>query len=137
MNYTLEDKFILAKKAYDNAYTPYSKFNVGAVLILNDGRTISGSNIENASFGLTNCAERSALFSAYSQGIRKDDILEIIILANPTTGIISPCGACRQVISELMNGDATVTMFNLNKETRVCSVKDLIPFAFTSGDVHE
>ena len=137
MNYTLEDKFILAKKAYDNAYTPYSKFNVGAVLILNDGRTISGSNIENASFGLTNCAERSALFSAYSQGIRKDDILEIIILANPTTGIISPCGACRQVISELMNGDATVTMFNLNKETRVCSVKDLSPFAFTSGDLHE
>lgn len=137
MNYTLEQKFAIAKKAYDNAYTPYSKFNVGAVLILKDGTTISGSNIENASYGLTNCAERSALFTAYSQGLRKDDILEIVILANPTTGIISPCGACRQVISELMNQDATVTMFNLNKEIRTCLVKDLIPFAFTSGDLHE
>lgn len=137
MNYTLEEKFALAKKAYDNAYTPYSKFNVGAVLILKDGTTISGSNIENASYGLTNCAERSALFTAYSKGLRKDDILEIVILANPTTGIISPCGACRQVISELMNQDAVVTMFNLNKETRTCCVKDLIPFAFNSGDLHE
>lgn len=137
MNYTLEEKFALAKKAYDNAYTPYSKFNVGAVLLLKDGTTIIGSNIENASYGLTNCAERSALFAAYSKGLRKDDILEIVILANPTTGIISPCGACRQVISELMNQDATVTMFNLNKETRTCLVKDLIPFAFTSGDLHE
>lgn len=137
MNYTLDQKFNLAKKAYDNAYTPYSKFNVGAVLILKDGTTISGSNIENASYGLTNCAERSALFTAYSKGLRKDDILEIVIVANPTTGIISPCGACRQVISELMNQDAVVTMFNLNKEVRTCLVKELIPFAFTSGDLHE
>ena len=137
MNYTLEEKYTLAKQAYDNAYAPYSSFQVGAVLILKDGTTISGSNVENASYGLTNCAERSALFSAYSKGLRKDDILEIIIMANPTSGITSPCGACRQVISELMNQDAIVTMINLKKEVFTCTVKELIPFAFTSGDLHE
>lgn len=137
MTYTLEEKFALAKQAYDNAYVPYSNFRVGAVLILKDGTTITGSNVENASYGLTNCAERSALFTAYSKGLRKDDILEIIILANPTKGITSPCGACRQVITELMNQDAKVTMINLKKDVLTCEVKDLVPFAFTSGDLHE
>ena len=135
--YSIEEKYNLAKYAYDNAYVPYSNFRVGAVLLLKDGSYITGSNIENASYGLTNCAERSALFSAYSKGFRKDDILEIIILANPVKGITSPCGACRQVISELMNMDAKVTMINLKKEVFECTVKDLIPFAFTSGDLHE
>ncbi len=135
--YSIEEKYNLAKLAYDNAYVPYSNFRVGAVLILKDGSYITGSNIENASYGLTNCAERSALFTAYSKGLRKDDILEIVILANPVKGITSPCGACRQVISELMNMDAKVTMINLKKEVFECTVKDLIPFAFTSGDLHE
>ena len=137
MKYSLEDKFNLAKKAYDNAYVPYSNFRVGAVLILKNGDVITGSNVENASYGLTNCAERSALFAAYSKGLRRDDILEIVILANPVKGITSPCGACRQVITELMNMDATVTLINLNKETQVLKVSDLLPYAFTSGDLHE
>lgn len=137
MKYSLEDKFNLAKKAYDNAYVPYSNFRVGAVLILKNGDVITGSNIENASYGLTNCAERSALFAAYSKGLRRDDILELVILANPVKGITSPCGACRQVITELMNMDATVTLINLNKETQVLKVSDLLPYAFTSGDLHE
>ena len=137
MKYSLEDKFNLAKKAYDNAYAPYSNFRVGAVLILKNGDVITGSNIENASYGLTNCAERSALFTAYSKGLRRDDILELVVLANPVKGITSPCGACRQVITELMNMDATVTLINLNKETQVIKVSDLLPYAFTSGDLHE
>ncbi len=137
MKYSLEDKFNLAKKAYDNAYVPYSNFRVGAVLILKNGDVITGSNVENASYGLTNCAERSALFAAYSKGLRRDDILELVILANPVKGITSPCGACRQVITELMNMDATVTLINLNKETQVLKVSDLLPYAFTSGDLHE
>ena len=83
MNYSLDDKYRFAKLAYDNAYVPYSNFRVGAALILNDGTVITGSNIENASYGLTNCAERSALFAAYSNGIRKDDIEELVIIANP------------------------------------------------------
>ena len=137
MKYSLEEKFNLAKKAYDNAYVPYSNFRVGAVLILKNGDVITGSNVENASYGLTNCAERSALFAAYSKGLRRDDILELVILANPVKGITSPCGACRQVITELMNMDATVTLINLNKETQVLKVSDLLPYAFTSGDLHE
>ena len=110
---------------------------MGAVLILKNGDVITGSNVENASYGLTNCAERSALFAAYSKGLRRDDILELVILANPVKGITSPCGACRQVITELMNMDATVTLINLNKETQVLKVSDLLPYAFTSGDLHE
>ena len=137
MKLSFEEKYELAYKAYCNAYTPYSKFNVGAVLVLKNGQTISGSNVENASYGLTNCAERSALFAAYSKGLRRDDILELVILANPVKGITSPCGACRQVITELMNMDATVTLINLNKETQVLKVSDLLPYAFTSGDLHE
>ena len=137
MNYSLDDKYRFAKLAYDNAYVPYSNFRVGAALILNDGTVITGSNIENASYGLTNCAERSALFAAYSNGIRKDDIEELVIIANPVKGITSPCGACRQVITELMNEDAKITLINLKKEVFECKVKDLIPFAFTSGDLHE
>ena len=135
MSLSFEQKYELAKKAYDNAYTPYSKFNVGAVLVLKNGEIITGSNIENASYGLTNCAERSALFAAYSQGYRKEDIEEIIIIANPPKGLTSPCGACRQVISELMQDDATVTLINLKKETQEYKVKDLLPFVFTSGDL--
>ena len=137
MNYSLEEKYELAKKAYDNAYVPYSNFRVGAVLILKNGETISGSNVENASYGLTNCAERSALFAAYSKGLRKDDIKELVILANPVKGITSPCGACRQVITELMNMDATITLINLKKEYQILSVSELLPYAFTSGDLHE
>ena len=137
MSLSIEQKYDLVKIAYDNADAPYSKFQVGAVLVLKNGTTVSGSNIENASFGLTNCAERSALFAAYSQGYRKDDIEEIIIMANPTKGITSPCGACRQVISELMNEDADVTLINLQKEHMELKVKDLLPFVFTSGDLHE
>ncbi len=108
----MEKKYQLVRKYYDNAFAIYSKFKVGALLVLKDGSFIGGSNIENASYGLTNCAERSALFAAYSEGYRKDDILELIVLTN-TKVPSSPCGACRQVVVELMNQDATVTMINL------------------------
>ena len=135
--FNLEEKYNLAVLARSRSYSPYSKFKVGAVCILKSGEYILGCNVENASYGLTNCAERSALFAAYSKGLRRDDILELVIIANPVKGITSPCGACRQVITELMNMDATVTLINLNKETQVLKVSDLLPYAFTSGDLHE
>ena len=99
------DLIAAAKEAYKNAYAPYSKFSVGAALKLKDGSIINGANIENASYGLTNCAERSALFTAFTKGYRRDDIEAIAVVAN-TDRPISPCGACRQVISELMPQDA-------------------------------
>lgn len=131
----MEEKFVLAKKAYDNAYAPYSKFQVGAVVVLENGEYVIGSNVENASYGLTNCAERSALFAAYSNGYRKEDILELVITAN-TEGPVSPCGACRQVISELMDSDAIVTMTNLKGDIKTVKVKELLPFCFTEGDLN-
>ena len=89
-----------ATLARENSYAPYSKFRVGAALLLKNGEIIRGCNIENASYGLCNCAERTALFTAYAKGYRKDDIVAMSI-SGDTEGPISPCGACRQVMSEL------------------------------------
>ncbi|HEY8396185.1 MAG TPA: cytidine deaminase [Bacilli bacterium] len=121
-------------QAYRNAYTPYSHFNVGAALLLADGKIITGSNIENASYGLSNCAERSALFAAYSQGYRKNDIKRMMIIGN-TDRPISPCGACRQVMSELLDPEIEVVLTNLNKEYKIMKVKDFLPYSFSDGDL--
>ncbi len=123
-----------AKEAYQNAYTPYSKFNVGAALKLKDGIIIKGANIENASYGLTNCAERSALFTAYTQGYRRDDIEAIAIVAN-TDRPISPCGACRQVMSELMPAKANVILLSNKDEVAEYTIEQLLPYSFTSEDL--
>ncbi len=131
----MEKKFVLVREAYNNAYAKYSNFKVGAVVVLKDGEYIIGSNVENASFGLTNCAERSALFAAYSCGYRKEDILELVVIAN-TPNPVSPCGACRQVISELMEENALVTMTNLKGDVKTLKVKELLPFCFVEGDLN-
>lgn len=110
-----------SKEAHQNAYAPYSKFPVGAALKLRDGNIINGANVENASFGLTNCAERSALFAAFTKGYRREDIEAIAVVAN-TDRPISPCGACRQVISELMPADAPVILLSNKDEIKVYRV---------------
>ena len=99
-----------AKAARLKAYVPYSNFKVGAAIELNDGTIIHGANIENSSFGLTSCAERNALFSLISQGYDPKEIKEITIIGG-SKGPISPCGACRQVMSELIP-KATKIFFN-------------------------
>lgn len=125
---------VAAKEAYQNAYAPYSKFGVGAALKLKDGNIISGANVENASYGLTNCAERSALFAAFSRGYRREDIEAIVVVAN-TERPISPCGACRQVISELMPQDAQVILLSNKDEVKTYTVEQLLPYSFTSEDL--
>ena len=97
----MEKKYQLAIEARENAYAVYSNFKVGACVVLKNGEFVIGSNIENSSYGLTNCAERSALFASYSLGYRQRDIEEIIVCTNNEIPS-SPCGACRQVIYELM-----------------------------------
>lgn len=129
MEYSFEKKYELVKKAFDNSYSKYSKFKVGALLILKNGEHILGTNVENASFGLTNCAERTALFYAYTLGYRQDDILELVIMAD-SKELTYPCGACRQVIMELMNHNATITLVNLEKKTLSMKVSDLMPGYF-------
>ena len=130
-----EKKYELVLEAYNNAYAKYSNFQVGAVVITKDGKYFLGSNIENASFGLTNCAERSALFSAYSNGVKKDDIEELVLIGK-SNEFLYPCGACRQVISELMNKDAKITLFRLDKNFKEIKVNDLMPFIFDESELN-
>jgi cytidine deaminase len=119
-----------------NAYVPYSKFHVGAALLMADGTIISGANIENASYGLTNCAERSALFTAYSRGYQKQDIKGMMIIG-PTKGPVSPCGACRQVMSELIDENVEVVLTNYTHQDFLVKVKDLLPFGFAKENLNE
>lgn len=123
-----------AINARKNAYTPYSKFNVGAALLMKDGKVITGSNIENASYGLSNCAERSALFSAYSQGYKKEDIV-MMAIAGDTKEAISPCGACRQVMHELINDNVKIYLTNLTGDTLETTTKELLPYAFSEVEL--
>ena len=99
-----------AKKAREHAYAPYSKFQVGAALLAKDGSMFHGCNIENASYGLTNCAERTAFFKAISQGVTEFEAIAIIA---DTEMPISPCGACRQVMLEFCATDMLVYLTNL------------------------
>lgn len=110
------------------AYVPYSHFPVSAMLVTKTGELYSGVNIENASFGLTNCAERTAIFKAISEGVR--DFSEIIIYGE-TEKPISPCGACRQVMAEFFDEDLKVTLVAKDKSTVVMTVGELLPYSFT------
>ena len=100
----------LIKEATDaskNTYSPYSNFPVGAALLTKDNKIYKGCNVENASFGLTNCAERTCMFTAYADGVKKQDIVAIAIYS-PKDHMVSPCGACRQVMVELLPMDCKV-----------------------------
>ncbi len=134
--YSIDEKYDLAVLARSRSYSPYSKFAVGAVCILNSGEYVLGCNVENAAYGVTNCAERTALFSVIANGYNPKDIVEIIIIAD-TVKPVSPCGACREVMKELLNADTTVTLFNLNKDVITLKVKDLLPYGFDKGDLNE
>lgn len=115
-------------KYLDNAYTPYSNFNVAACVETKDD-VYFGANIENASYGLSNCAERSALFHAYSEGVRKEDILSLTIVTKQDE-LIFPCGACRQVMVELLKPDTKVVISN-GVETMETNIAELMPHSFS------
>jgi len=117
-----------ARKAAQNAYAPYSKFRVGSALLLTNGQVVTGANVENASYGLTICAERSALVSAVSQfgpGIR----VAAVAVANLNDAASPPCGACRQVLAEFVLPDAPV-MFPAADGMRTMTFSELMPVAF-------
>lgn len=115
--------------ARNQAYAPYSKFKVGAAIELKNGKIIHGANIENASFGLTSCAERNALFSLISQGYQKEDIVSITIVALDHEPV-SPCGACRQVMHELMPKQTKVYLANTDGKVKETTLDELLPYAF-------
>ena len=122
----------IANDMLEMAYVPYSKFPVGAALLTKDGKIFSGCNIENASYSLTNCAERTAIFKAVSEGIR--DFEKLIVTAN-TTGPVSPCGACRQVIAEFCKPEMPVILTNITGDVFETTVDELLPGAFTEKDM--
>ena len=120
-----------AIKAKSKAHPPYSNFHVGAALLTEDDRGYLGANIENSSYSLTICAERTAIFNAYLEGERK---FKAIAIASDAPEFCSPCGACRQVISDLC-GNVDVVLVNHKKETRVLKLSELLPFAFGDKDL--
>jgi cytidine deaminase len=122
-----------AKKARDKAYVPYSKFGVGAALLTTDGKVYHGCNIENAAYSMCNCAERTALFKAYSEGDRDYQMMAVVA---DTDRPCSPCGACRQVISELCPSDMKVILTNLKGDVQELTVAELLPGAFSPEDLH-
>ncbi|WP_027407840.1 cytidine deaminase [Anoxybacteroides tepidamans] len=123
-----------AKKAREYAYVPYSQFKVGAALLTKDGKIYRGCNIENAAYSACNCAERTALFKAYSEGDR--DFAALAVIADSSRPV-PPCGVCRQVISELCPSDMKVILANTKGDVTELTVKELLPAAFSAEDLHD
>ena len=123
-----------AEEARKLSYSPYSHFAVGAVLLTKDGKLFLGANIENSSYPLCMCAERNAIYNAMMDGYKKDDFEALALIAD-TDEPCSPCGACRQVISELLPENAPIYMANLKGDVKETNVKELLPFAFSEKDL--
>ena len=119
----------LARQAREQAYAPYSNFRVGAALLTRDGRHFTGCNVENAAYGLCNCAERTVLFAAVAAGCRPGDFLALAVTAD-TPGPVSPCGARRQVMAELCGEDMPVLLGNLAGAVQETTVGALLPGSF-------
>lgn len=130
----MEKLLQLAKQAREHAHVPYSKFPVGAAVLTKDGTVYQGCNIENASFGLTNCAERTVIFKAVSEGQKAFEAIAVIA---DTEGPVSPCGACRQVMVEFCEPTMPVYLTNLNGDVQQTTVGELLPGAFTTEDLQD
>lgn len=122
----------IANDAKTKAYCPYSNFRVGAALLTVDGEVYAGVNVENASYGLTNCAERTAIFKAISEGER---YFKAIAISSDSENFITPCGACRQVMIEICGKDLDVIISKNNGEIRILKLDELLPFSFTKNSL--
>ncbi len=123
-----------AKEARKLSYSPYSHFAVGAALLCKDGKIFHGTNVENSSYSLCMCAERNAVYSAYMNGYKKDDFVALALITD-TDEPCSPCGACRQVLSELFPSDSPIYMSNLEGEIEETTIRELLPHAFSEKDL--
>lgn len=129
----------VARTARELAYAPYSRFKVGAALLTRDGRIFPGCNVENAAYGLCNCAERTAFFSAVAAGCKPGDFTHLAVVGD-TEGPISPCGACRQVMMELGGEELVVILANLRGDVTQTGAVALLPGSFTldpDRDLHD
>ncbi|MEN2776558.1 cytidine deaminase [Acetivibrio clariflavus] len=117
----------LANEVKQNAYAPYSNFHVGAALITNSGKIYTGTNVENASYGATICAERTAIVKAVSEGEKK---IKAIAISSDSEDYIYPCGICRQVILEFAADDLVIICSNNKGEYKVFNINEILPHAF-------
>ncbi|MBX3244727.1 MAG: cytidine deaminase [Acidobacteria bacterium] len=125
----IDQKLIEAATAVrENAFAPYSGFRVGAAALGDDGIIYTGCNVESATYGLTMCAERNAIFKGVSEGVKRFTAIAIVA---DTDKLTPPCGSCRQIIWEFC-GDVPVTMSNLNGKTDTAQMSELLPRAFDS-----
>ncbi len=123
----------MAGRVRENAYAPYSHFKVGAALLADDGKIYPGCNVENASYGLSVCAERAAVFHAVSHGATSFQALAVIAdLEEP----VPPCGACRQILAEFSQ-EMPIIMTNLQGKIRRMKVQDLLPYVFIPDELRE
>lgn len=122
-----DDLLTAARMAREKAYAPYSDFRVGAAVLSSNGRIFSGCNVENASFGLTSCAERNAVFTMIASG--EKEIAEILVIGD-SEEFLPPCGACRQVIAEFASPATVVHMCNRSGDCLDTTVGELVPYIF-------
>lgn len=123
-------------KLLDNSYSPYSNFKVAAIAVMKDGKEFKGVNVENASYGVCNCAERSAIFSAISQGYKRYDFNELYVMCD-SKEIGTPCFICRQVISEMFEKEKKVICINKNGTQEVFTVEQLCPHPFDDNSLNQ
>jgi cytidine deaminase len=123
-----------ALKAREEAYVPYSNFKVGAAVITEDDSIYGGCNIENASYGATNCAERTAIFKAVSEGHKT---IKAVAVVGDITTYTYPCGICRQVISEFADGNIPIILIKNEQEYMIKSLDEVLPGAFTKKDLNK
>jgi cytidine deaminase len=132
---TKEELVNCAIEAMDLAYVPYSHFRVGAALLTKTGEVFLGANIENAAYGCTMCGERNAVYNAYMHGVTREEIEALAIVAKCDRPV-SPCGQCRQVLSELYPHDKPIYLANTKGEIKETNVDELLPYSFEEDDMN-
>lgn len=130
-----------AKQALEQAYAPYSGFRVGAALLDGTGRVWRGCNIESASYTPTNCAERTAIFKAISEGVRDFKAMALVGRASDahelTQESTAPCGVCRQVMAEFCSGDFEIVLCNARGEVEIWTLEEMLPLRFTKESMEK
>ena len=133
---TDKELYELAKKAMENSYSPYSDCKVGAALLCENGKVFTGTNIENAAFGPTVCAERVAIFKAVSEGEKEFSKIAVVGgKGGVINGIFAPCGVCRQVLREFCDDDFEILLGETEDSFKKVTLKDLFPLSFSPENV--
>ncbi|MBR7083442.1 MAG: cytidine deaminase [Clostridia bacterium] len=134
---TDRELFMMAEKAREKSYSPYSDFAVGAALLCRDGTVFTGANIENAAYSPSVCAERVAIFSAVHAGKREFEAIAVVGGKRGEKGAFCPpCGVCRQVMAEFCGGDLKVILGD-EKETKAYALNEILPLSFTKNDLEK